>query len=1016
MQISIQQALYGEKNKGHGLITHSFDSNSIPSSISLRTDLHSGHVDYQGRDFFLGAITTNKYYILLKSIPDTSANRKGFVHTFALFVPIEDLELISNFQSLVELMPNKYDENWIPSTIEIDHSDLSSNSPTHETSSLKLLIHGILNETSPIVLLGEDNLIENISLLWVRLPNQLRSKIKFRVSFGPNDLDDKEDQLFVYSPTNLSDKWHAYFTIQSSDEFEEEVRTEFKYLLDIDKSNNPVLNLSETLSVTLDSFKIIKEFSLLNQFLNSEELSETIYALTILQTICTEKQKGKNLKIELVEKLAKKIDDNDISGILLLRNLKTTSLPLKKPLESSVQNTLETFFFNPDQFTHAQKLVDSYSSQKIESWLAQTLKKFFFNAFSNPVDTHGVFLWKIIEFNNNPIEMLNAIVKIEEQLESILIKTTPKQLKLDEKHVDSILAYCSQNELYSLHAHLAGLFLDGEKALSRQLEIDTKPDHSQGFLILSSLCRIEEFIEFSMKSDDVRVRDIFIQLMHDESSMISSLNPKNTLWLDAWSYRTEKGIDIFKGIKNPKKITKELMEQLVDNANSVPLNLLKQISESKLADIGDYSNRDLIIQKLPKSVLSNFLKASTLSAIKLFLKNPKSYPIPIGIKQYVKNDESTISILQDSQFEISNVLELFDNVNQLKEHSLIYHLNKRYKSYNQEHCESLGVLIKEKKWSNVYEKVKDVFASHNSSFDRTVKICKSAFPLLDNSFLKSLNQIFSTGDKSKFKTTTNPTKKTNMTKKKVLILTAIDVEYRAVKSFVENYNQITHPETNTIYGVGTYGSKWDVALYETEPGNSNAAIEAERAINFIKPDYVMFVGIAGGVKDVKIGDVVIANKVYGIESAKDGKTYQPRFELGQPSYGIKEIAKALRKDDHWLEKTSKEISQTIDSPFILNAFLKPIAAGEKLVASTRSETYKKIKAFSGDSLAVEMEGIGFFKACYAYSKKIEFILIRGISDLIDKKSETDAQGSQELASLTASAFAFELLNRINTEN
>ena len=1016
MQISIQQALYGEKNKGHGLIAHTFDSNSIPSLISLRTDLPSGHVDYPGRDFFLGAITTDKYYVLLKSIPDTSAHRTGFVHTFALFVSIVDLELISDFHSLVDLMPNQYDENWIPSTIKIDRSALSSNGLVHESSSLKLLIHGILNETSPVVLLGEDNLIENISLLWVRLPFQLRSKVKFRVSFGPNDLDDKENQLFVYSPANLIDKWHTHFTIKSTDEFEKEVLTEFKYLLDLDKSNNSVLILSESLFIPIDSFNIIKQLAQLDLFLNSEEFSETIYALTILQSICSEKQKGKNLKIELVKKLAKKIDDNDISGILSLRNLKTISLPFKKPLETSVQNILTSFFFNPDQFKHAQKLVDSYSSQKIESWLDQTLKKFFLEAFSNPVDTHGVFLWKIIEFNDNSIELLNTIVKIEEQLESILIKTIPKQLKLDEKNLDSILVYCSQNELYRLHAHLAGVFLDGEKALRRQLEIDTKPDHSKGFLILSSLCRLEDFIEFSMKSDDVRIRDIFIQLMHDESSMITSLNPKNALWLDAWSYRTEKGIDIFKGVKNPKKITQELMEQLVDNANSVPLNLLKQISESKLADIGDYSNRDLIIQKLPKSLLSNFLKSSTLSTIKLFLKNPNRYPIPIGIKQNVRNDESTISILQDTQFEISNVLELFDSVNQLKEHSLIHHLNKRYKSYNQEHCESLGVLIKEKKWSNVYEKVKDVFASHNNSFDRTVKICKGSFPLLDNSFLKSLNEIFSAGDKSKFKTTTNPTKKISMNKKKVLILTAIDVEYRAVKSFVENYNEIKHPETNTIYGVGTYGSKWDVALYETEPGNSNAAIEAERAINYIKPDYVMFVGIAGGVKDVKIGDVVIANKVYGIESAKDGKTYQPRFELGQPSYGIKEIAKALRKDDHWLEKTSKEISQTIDSPFILNAFLKPIAAGEKLVASTRSETYKKIKAFSSDSLAVEMEGIGFLKACYAHSKKIEFILIRGISDLIDKKSETDAQGGQELASLTASAFAFELLNRIDSEN
>jgi len=241
--------------------------------------------------------------------------------------------------------------------------------------------------------------------------------------------------------------------------------------------------------------------------------------------------------------------------------------------------------------------------------------------------------------------------------------------------------------------------------------------------------------------------------------------------------------------------------------------------------------------------------------------------------------------------------------------------------------------------------------------------------------------------------------------RRAVVLTAIPIEYQAVRAHLVNIHEEIHPH-GTIYECGIFPTQeqsWDVMINEIGVGNSGAALAAERAINHFKPEVILFVGVAGGRKDVKLGDVVAATKVYGYENGKAATTFLPRPSIGNSTYHMEQRARAESRKPDWLRRIKGTMSE--QTPIV---YIAPIAAGEKVIASTQSSTAAFLQAQYSDSLAVEMEGYGFLQATRA-NPQVEALILRGIADLIDGKQLVDDKRLQERAAQNASAFAFEVL-------
>ncbi|MCD9589791.1 hypothetical protein [Streptomyces sp. 8ZJF_21] len=243
----------------------------------------------------------------------------------------------------------------------------------------------------------------------------------------------------------------------------------------------------------------------------------------------------------------------------------------------------------------------------------------------------------------------------------------------------------------------------------------------------------------------------------------------------------------------------------------------------------------------------------------------------------------------------------------------------------------------------------------------------------------------------------------------VVVLTALEVEYRAVRAHLEDPRPV-RAERGALFELGVFrdgSAERTVAIHMTGPGNPGAAASVERAAALFAPRALLFVGVAGGVKDVALGDVVAADAVYDYETGKDTESgFLPRQKTHQSAYGLVQLARLVTVGDAW----QRRIRPGDDAPRP-NAHVKPLAAGGRVVAHHRSDVGLRLTAGAGDALAVDMEGFGFLAGAYL-NQQLDALVIRGISDLLGDKGEAHDERWQPVASRHAAAFAFELIGRM----
>lgn len=243
----------------------------------------------------------------------------------------------------------------------------------------------------------------------------------------------------------------------------------------------------------------------------------------------------------------------------------------------------------------------------------------------------------------------------------------------------------------------------------------------------------------------------------------------------------------------------------------------------------------------------------------------------------------------------------------------------------------------------------------------------------------------------------------------VFILTPIPVEHQAILAHLVSPVEVEVEGNRYVRGAVKDKPDLRVVLQLTGPGNTTVALATDKAIRHFQPMVVILAGIAGGVKDVAIGDVAVGTKFYGYESGKEtNEGFMIRPAAGSYSPDLVALAQVVARKGHWKKRVKGDTTRS-------NVIFGPIASGDKVIAAGDGAIARLLKQSYNDTTALEMESNGFGQAMQ-HHPGIRFMNIRGVSDLLEGKAQTDQDGSREQAAEHMAGFVFELLFELDTSS
>jgi nucleoside phosphorylase len=239
----------------------------------------------------------------------------------------------------------------------------------------------------------------------------------------------------------------------------------------------------------------------------------------------------------------------------------------------------------------------------------------------------------------------------------------------------------------------------------------------------------------------------------------------------------------------------------------------------------------------------------------------------------------------------------------------------------------------------------------------------------------------------------------------VVILTALDEELDIVLRY---FPSKTRYMKGRQIRVGEYRGLRFALVACHGMGNVLAATVTSWALSNLEPEYVLMLGLAGGIPkngERLLGDLVVPEIIVEYDHAKaTPEGLQRRYQPFRPSRRLLELAREADKQD-WAKRLLCKRPCGSASRIDPRPHFGVIHSGQQVV--TDAHLVQELREVWPESVGLEMESAGVARALYEHYQSESLLIVKGISDWADPKKADDLWRAYAIHA--SAAFAQEIL-------
>lgn len=738
--IKVDQAYYGEVQQGHGCISSSIEHQALKTFLTGFTDRPGSlPAGLQMAPYFSG-IAYDTYYVFTHTVPDINGRRAGMVLTHALIIKINDLSSINNLETLFNLFKvqlikaqEKVDSIQLESSTNID-LEVSNSVELYIAQAAKELLTG----SHPVIFCGKlESFKKILSVIWKGLPLIFRQKLSFTAGFSETNLD--TSKTFIYFQPDLANRLRELPYISDINNGNVDEITAIENFILSPSSTNELNSFITALGVNLDDWSVLQYCAkACNNYqyyvqLPNDTLKQLIRQVAKVSPMVNQ---GSSIKADLLKELKRRIDIRVESNLKSLRNLPVDAYRSgNSQLEHSVLGLIRDEFKKESNFNTSwvAEFVTAFSKESVDNWCYKAVRNAFIQITSSKTLKEINNIWSLICFSNEAMKATFLFLPTDIYIEKLLIQAWPKSIPKDIAEQFSALA--QQNKWFQIHAYLLQVFLGNKEALKRQLILERKFSISSlsGSHLIEKNIEAKDLLSLAMDTEDDFCINAYANRSKMDPTVLEEIMVENNIWLHIWSASLSITNNLQNGIKDLSEKIIAILTQ-ISKGISIPLNIIKLISESSYADISAHSQRISIWKYLPMAEKPKFLHTTANRIITSGDENLVSSILPDHeLSRYIKSDQYLTHLMSFPQFDITNVLTVYEIFDDLTDMRLANYI-QRSTRINDLQALRLGELILKrgfrKSARQVFENAKSV-----QSFRFAISKCKS---LLDLGMLEKL--------------------------------------------------------------------------------------------------------------------------------------------------------------------------------------------------------------------------------------------------------------------------------------